>query len=156
MHPALTHALVRARCHPRPAPRFALPTLQACAALEMRHAQEVARLREGITLLERSERQLLKSRAVLEARASELACAAEAAATAHAAQLAAAEARLKEALVAAGGEVQAALAAAAAARGELEREAGELRARLGREARPKDVRRIAQLEGEAAELQVCV
>lgn len=45
---------------------------QAQGDVEQRHAGEVARLKDAISTLEKSERQLLKARAVLEARVEEL------------------------------------------------------------------------------------
>lgn len=53
-------------------PRFPPCLRQAQAEADQRHANEVCRLKDAIATLEKSERQLLKARAVLEARVDEL------------------------------------------------------------------------------------
>lgn len=54
------------------APLFPPCLRQAQAEADQRHANEVCRLKDAIATLEKSERQLLKARAVLEARVEEL------------------------------------------------------------------------------------
>ena len=97
------------------------PPVQESEEAARRHELEVARLREAILRVERSERQMLKAKAVLEGRISEL----EAGASQFEARVALIRGECEER--AAEAERRAA-AAAQAAQGEAARRVGELQA----------------------------
>ncbi|KAI3439070.1 hypothetical protein D9Q98_001480 [Chlorella vulgaris] len=121
--------------------------------LQARHEQEAALLKESVEGLQEGEWQLLAAQAALHARVGELEVAALTAADAAAAQ--AEEARLAACAAAAemAAGFQAQLAELAREKSGMLERVAELQGRLGREARPVDVARIAALEAQAADLQ---